>query len=368
MELSYSFFLCVLVTAVLASVAQSQNCNICGDGNSIQYPQGVVEFVYDGVERKNNCETWQEIVKNPVAISDDFCRNEMIKYTAVPCRCTTPNGFAVTVSPTPPAKSPAPNPATTVGSVAVDSGPSSAAVPAPTSSLSPVAESQVCNICGNGNSIQFPQGVVEFVYNGVERKNNCETWQEIVKNPVAISDDFCRNEMIKYTAVPCRCTTPSGDAVTVSMTPPSTMVPTQAKVTKSPTKTPTFAPATSAPTKLPTVAPVMSTPSNKPSQIPSTSPTTVPSSTPSEDAVTISVNPPATTVGSVAVGSAPSSEAVPAPISSNSEYVNRCEQLSNSTARCNDTPSSTSNAKSLQSSVMIWILLCSAVIAAFEAV
>jgi hypothetical protein len=134
MELSYSFFLCVLVMAVLASVAQSQNCNICGDGNSIQYPQGVVEFVYDGVERKNNCETWQDIVKNPIAISDDFCRNEMIKYTAVPCRCTTPNGDSVAASMKPPTKSPAPTPATAGGNAVVDSAPSSAAVLAPTGS------------------------------------------------------------------------------------------------------------------------------------------------------------------------------------------------------------------------------------------
>jgi hypothetical protein len=185
-----------------------------------------------------------------------------------------------------------------------------------TAIFSPVVQSQNCNICGDGNSIQYPQGVVEFVYDGVERKNNCETWQDIVKNPVAISDDFCRNEMIKYTAVPCRCTTPAGDSAAASMKPP----------TKSPAPTP------------------------------------------------------ATAGGSAVVDSAPSSAAVSAPSSaavsaptgrkpeSNSGSVSRCEQLSNSTARCNDTPSSSSSAESLQPSVEIWILLCSALVAFVAAV
>lgn len=73
----------------------AQDCNICGDGNTIQYPQGSVEFIYNGEKRKNNCQTWQKIVENPVTISDDFCRNELLQYTHFICRCTDPFGNAV---------------------------------------------------------------------------------------------------------------------------------------------------------------------------------------------------------------------------------------------------------------------------------
>lgn len=83
-----------LFTTIIGLVA-AQDCNICGDGNTIQYPQGSVEFEYNGEKRKNNCQHWQKIVKNPVAISDDFCRNELPKYTYTVCRCTDPDGNSV---------------------------------------------------------------------------------------------------------------------------------------------------------------------------------------------------------------------------------------------------------------------------------
>lgn len=54
---------------------------------------------------------------------------------------------------------------------------------------------------------------MEFYYKGEFRKNNCQHWQEIVENPVAISDDFCRNELPKYTLKTCRCTDPEGNQV-----------------------------------------------------------------------------------------------------------------------------------------------------------
>ena len=60
----------------------AQDCNICGDGNYIGFPTGVVTIVYEGLEKKNNCQSWSEIVKNPVTISDYYCRNEMLNYTA----------------------------------------------------------------------------------------------------------------------------------------------------------------------------------------------------------------------------------------------------------------------------------------------
>jgi hypothetical protein len=85
------------VAALLAAASvQAQDCNICGEGNSIQYPQGVVEFEYQGEKRKNNCQEWQRIVMNPNAINDDFCRNEMLNYTMAPCLCTTADGKLLT--------------------------------------------------------------------------------------------------------------------------------------------------------------------------------------------------------------------------------------------------------------------------------
>ena len=68
-----------------SSLVAAQDCNICGDGNFIGFPTGIVAVTYEGQERINNCQTWQGIVKNPVAISDDFCRNEMIYFTAEVC-------------------------------------------------------------------------------------------------------------------------------------------------------------------------------------------------------------------------------------------------------------------------------------------
>jgi len=123
-------------------------CNICGPGNAIAFGTGVVTFIYEGEERTNNCDSWQEIVKNPVAISSDFCRNEMPRITAEPCRCyneltgeatvdlytpepsTSSGEEAYTPSPFGAVTSPAPAPG---ASMAVPS------TEAPTGSLSPVS-------------------------------------------------------------------------------------------------------------------------------------------------------------------------------------------------------------------------------------
>lgn len=94
----------VLLLLLSTSIAQ-QRCNICGYGNTIQYPQGVVQFVYEGEPLKNNCQTWQRIVdNNPFAISTKFCINEMLQYTHNVCRCTTADGGAVEW--TPPTRAP----------------------------------------------------------------------------------------------------------------------------------------------------------------------------------------------------------------------------------------------------------------------
>jgi hypothetical protein len=91
--------LVLLIGNVLVIMARAQGgnstdyyCNICGDNNSIQFPTGVVEFEYQNETYRNNCQTWQDIVMNPNAISDDFCRNVLFNYTVEICRCTTPSG------------------------------------------------------------------------------------------------------------------------------------------------------------------------------------------------------------------------------------------------------------------------------------
>ena len=89
----------ILYTARLMTSAQ--DCNICGEGNEIGAPQGVVTITYEGQVQTNNCQTWQSIVSNPVVISDDFCRNEMPMYTIEPCRCFTADGELVSDLSTP---------------------------------------------------------------------------------------------------------------------------------------------------------------------------------------------------------------------------------------------------------------------------
>jgi hypothetical protein len=69
-----------------------------------------VEFYYEGGFLKNNCEHWSRIVKNPVAISDYFCRNELPQYTYTVCRCTDPEGNQVVW--TPPSAAPSSRPST----------------------------------------------------------------------------------------------------------------------------------------------------------------------------------------------------------------------------------------------------------------
>jgi hypothetical protein len=86
-----------LITLVAATTTGSAQdyCNICGQGNLIQFPTGVVSFEYppgSGQPVENNCERWQQVVKNANVVSDDFCRNEMLQYTVEPCRCVAPDG------------------------------------------------------------------------------------------------------------------------------------------------------------------------------------------------------------------------------------------------------------------------------------
>ena len=74
--------LALLALLLSAATTEAEDyCNICGQGNSIGFATGIVSFEYEGVQLTNNCQTWQTIVMNPVAISDDFCRDEMLMYT-----------------------------------------------------------------------------------------------------------------------------------------------------------------------------------------------------------------------------------------------------------------------------------------------
>lgn len=85
-----------LVAAQDNGTASTSDCNICGEGNMILSPRGVVEFDYYNETLKNSCQEWQVVVVNPNAISELFCKNEMIKYTAGPCKCTTQSGKLLT--------------------------------------------------------------------------------------------------------------------------------------------------------------------------------------------------------------------------------------------------------------------------------
>ena len=87
--------LACLIALLLVAPLQAQDCNICGDGNSIQDPQGVVTFMYQGSQVRNSCLELQETVKKVSAISDEFCRTELVQYTIERCRCTTPEGDLV---------------------------------------------------------------------------------------------------------------------------------------------------------------------------------------------------------------------------------------------------------------------------------
>jgi hypothetical protein len=104
------WFLPVVCLTVLLHAAplNAQDCNICGDGNVIGNSLGVVKFVYQGTEVKNNCERWQEIVGNVNAISDEFCRNEMFQYTKDVCSCSTPEGDLLSDL-SPPTEAPTPS-------------------------------------------------------------------------------------------------------------------------------------------------------------------------------------------------------------------------------------------------------------------
>lgn len=77
--------------------AKGQNdCNICGEGNSITVPQAVIEFEDQGSVRKFNCQQLQDlVVSNPNAIDGTFCRTELVEYALVPCGCARPDGSLV---------------------------------------------------------------------------------------------------------------------------------------------------------------------------------------------------------------------------------------------------------------------------------
>ena len=130
---------------------------------------------------------------------------------------------------------------------------------------------ETCNICGEGNVIQFATGIIDFEYQGVRRKNNCNHWEHIVKNIVAISSEFCRYELLQYTAEHCRCTTPTGEE---PVPPPAPL--TSSPETQSPTQVPTSSPSAT-PSDVPSTTTSVS-PSQQPSDQPSMSPTFSPSS------------------------------------------------------------------------------------------
>lgn len=82
-----------------------------------------------------------------------------------------------------------------------------------------------CNICGQGNEIGQGLAILNFVdVNGVKRKFNCETTQQLVNTENLFpSDSFC-SYIYKIAVVPCACTTPSGQIIADNLSPTSSPV------------------------------------------------------------------------------------------------------------------------------------------------
>ena len=95
-------FLALLAGTQLASAL---DCNICGPGteNIIQNPTGVVNIVYEGVQRRQNCIKWQE----SKLVSEEWCEENFLEYTKEICQCSTKDGVFLSDIPEPTA-SPAP--------------------------------------------------------------------------------------------------------------------------------------------------------------------------------------------------------------------------------------------------------------------
>lgn len=85
------------VVVVLSAENQKMPCNICGEGNIILDFKGVVTMMYDGTNRTNNCQTWQQIAHQG-HIKEEYCQKQMLQYTARPCHCATQDGQQLVTS------------------------------------------------------------------------------------------------------------------------------------------------------------------------------------------------------------------------------------------------------------------------------
>jgi hypothetical protein len=110
---------------LLFSVATALTCNICGPGNTIGEQAGVVTLVYEGVERKQNCQKWQD----SNLISEEWCQENMLDYTKNICKCIQSDGTLLidliepTASPAPTQAGPPPTPRNPVVNVPTTSPP-----------------------------------------------------------------------------------------------------------------------------------------------------------------------------------------------------------------------------------------------------
>ena len=80
----------ILTAACLVVAVSGLECNICGEGNKMMEPKGIVTLITpDGETRKQNCDYWQ---KNKL-VDESFCESgEMLQYTMNPCKCMSPDG------------------------------------------------------------------------------------------------------------------------------------------------------------------------------------------------------------------------------------------------------------------------------------
>jgi hypothetical protein len=93
---------CLLLFLLALTQRCTSACNVCGcEACDIGAPVAVVNFVYEGENRKFSCQQLQtQLVANPTIIDADFCANELPKYTREACFCAE-NGVLLVDMPAP---------------------------------------------------------------------------------------------------------------------------------------------------------------------------------------------------------------------------------------------------------------------------
>ena len=80
-----------VVTISLLTAAIALECNICGPGNAIGKPEGILAIPVAGLDRVMSCQRWQESQE----VTELFCQERMLQHAADPCECRLPSGSRV---------------------------------------------------------------------------------------------------------------------------------------------------------------------------------------------------------------------------------------------------------------------------------